>query len=270
MNPSIRFLPLTLRSRVVRTLLGATAPLTFDDSCGSWEEATARAGGYDSTEILDRVTQSTKAVMAGDALFERDGVLFHEPEYRWPVAYALEASVARHNELRVLDVGGSLGSVYWQHRALLMGKIASWTVIEQPNFVERGRTLNAAPLSFATDLLEARRFGPWNMALMSSVMQYLPHPWQALTSILDSGIDFLVIDRTPFHAGDSDIPTVQRVPEHIYSASYPAWIMSESRLTTALDGWRIIARFPGIEPPMRTRRGVEFAWSGLIATRTTS
>ena len=258
---------MTFRSQVVRALLGGPAPLTFDDSCGSWEAASARAGGYDSTEILDRVTQSTKAVMAGEALFERDGVLFHEPEYRWPVAYALEASVARHGELRVLDVGGSLGSVYWQHRDLLTSKVESWTVIEQSDFVERGRTLSAAPLSFATDLIGARESGPWNVALLSSVMQYLPHPWEVLASILDSGVDCLVIDRTPFHAGESDIPTVQRVPAHIYSATYPAWILSESRLEAALPGWRILARFPGIEPPMRTRRGVEFAWSGLIATR---
>lgn len=261
---------MTFRSQVVRALLGGPAPLTFDDSCGSWEEAAARAGGYDSTEILDRVTQSTKAVLAGEALFERDGVVFHDPEYRWPVAYALEASVARHGELRVLDVGGSLGSVYWQHRALLPKQIASWTVIEQSDFVERGRTLNAAPLSFARDLTEARQFGPWHVALLSSVMQYLPHPWEVLASVLDSGVDCLVIDRTPFHAGESDIPTVQRVPAHIFSASYPAWILSDSRLSTALDGWRILARFPGIEPRMRTRRGVEFVWSGLIATRVES
>ena len=216
------------------------------------------------------MTKSTQAVIAGEALFERDGVLFHEPEYRWPVAYALAASAGRHGELRVLDFGGSLGSVYWQHRALLPKQVASWTVIEQPVFVERGKTLNAAPLSFATDLLEARQFGPWHVALMSSVMQYLPHPWEVLTSTLESGVDCLVIDRTPFYAGESDIPTVQHVPADIYSASYPAWILSESRLSTALDGWRIAARFPGIEPRMRTRGGVEFAWSGLIATRITS
>jgi len=255
---------------VARALLGAPAPLTFDDSYGSWAEAAARAGGYDSTEILDSVTRSTRAVMAGEALFERDGVLFHEPEYRWPVAYALAASAARHGELRVLDLGGSLGSVYWQHRDLLPNQVATWTVIEQSDFVERGRTLNAAPLSFATDLIEARPFGPWHLALMSSVVQYLPRPWEALASILDSNVDCLVIDRTPFHAGASDIPTVQRVPAHIYSASYPAWILSESRLQAALHGWRIVARFPGIEPRMRTRRGVEFAWSGLIATRVES
>ena len=254
-------------ARLVRKVLGAPDSLSFDDSFASWDEAAACAGGYDSTEIADRVLRSTTAVLAGDAVFERDGVIFHEPEYRWPVLYAFTSSVARHGELRVLDVGGSLGSVYWQHRALIPTPDITWTVLEQSTFVERGRALDCAPVSFAANLLEVQNSGPHNVALLSSVLQYLPQPWRMLDSVTDTGVDLLIIDRTPFHPGPEDVPTLQKVPEHIYPASYPAWILSWERMIDALDGWHIVARFPGIEPPMRTRKGVDFRWSGLIATR---
>jgi len=258
---------LSIRSRVARLVSGAPEPLVFDDSFGSWEAAESAANGYDSREIIDRVVRSTRAVKAGSGLFERDGIVFHNPEYRWPVAYALAASAAAHGELRVLDVGGSLGSVYWQHRGLLTPDISAWTILEQKAFVDEGRSLDLDPLTFATDLVDAERFGPWHVALFSSVLQYVPQPWETLASILDTGVDYLVIDRTPLHPGPSDIPTLQRVPAHIYPASYPAWILSESRLQQALNGWQILARFPGIEPAMRTSGGTEFTWSGLIATR---
>ena len=254
-------------ARLVRTLLGAPDPLSFDDSFASWGEAAAFASGYDSADIADRVLRSTAAVLAGDAVFERDGVIFHEPEYRWPVLYALALSIARHGALKVLDLGGSLGSVYWQHRALIPTSDITWTILEQPTLIERGRTLECEPVSFAANLDEVQNAGPHHVALLSSVLQYLPQPWQMLDAVLDVGVDLLVIDRTPFHTGPDDIPTLQKVPAHIYPASYPAWILSWERMMDALDGWHIVASFPGIEPPMRTRKGVDFSWSGLIATR---
>lgn len=257
----------SLRSRIARLVTGAPEPLVFEDSFGSWDAAAAAADGYDSIEIVDRVVRSTKEVVAGSGLFERDGIVFHEPEYRWPIAYALSASASKHGELRVLDIGGSLGSVYWQHRSLLPSNIAAWTVLEQEAFVDHGRALDLDPLTFASNLADAGKFGPWNVALLSSVLQYLPQPWEMLEVILDTGVDCLVIDRTPLHPGPRDIPTLQRVPAHIYPASYPAWILSDTRLQQSLREWQIVAHFPGIEPATHTSGGVKFTWSGLIATK---
>jgi len=219
---------------------------------------------------VERVGAATREVIDGRAAFERDGVLFFEPEFRWPVAYALAASTARHGEIRVLDLGGSLGSVFWQHRDVLPPVPMTWTVIEQDAFVELGRAIATPPLTFATSIDQAAEFGPWHVGLLSSVLQYLPDPWQALANVLSSGVDMVVIDRTPIYSGAQDLPTLQRVPEHIYPASYPAWILSEPQLEEAMRGWRIVARFPGIEPPMRTKRGINFTWSGLIAIRSDS
>lgn len=254
-----------------KALLREPTPLVFDDRVGSWANAKAQSSGYDQQAIVEQVTRATQAVLAGEATFERDGVTFFEPEYRWPIAYSLMRAFANsrsqdRGELRVLDFGGSLGSVYFQHRALLPSTEINWTVIEQPAYVAAGRAHCGAPLNFAGSIHELDTT-EWDLALFSSVLQYLDDPWTSLREVMALGTQLVAIDRTPFHTGSQDIPTVQHVPEHIYAASYPAWILSHQRLLDEFKDWRIIATFPGIEPNMRTQAGVPFTWSGCIAER---
>lgn len=254
------------RAFLGRTLLRAPQPLVFDDQVDSWAQAQERSGGYDQAAIVDQVTRATLAVREGTAAFERDGVTFTESEYRGPIVDALQGSVGAGGLLRVLDVGGSLGSLYWQHRALLPAN-TTWTVVEQPAFVAAGRAHCGDLLTFIESPSELDGAASWDIAVFSSVLQYLPDPWATLRSILALDVARLVIDRTPFHHGAQDIATVQRVPAHIYSASYPAWILSNARLREELKDWTILAEFPGLEPPMRTRSGVPFTWSGCFAER---
>lgn len=260
------------RGFLARTLLRAPAPLVFDDRVRNWKAAREQSTGYDEQVIVEQVAQATQAVLAGRAAFERDGVMFTEPEYRWPIAYALQRaarmpSVQARGQLRIIDMGGSLGSVYWQHRSLLPDVDISWTVIEQPAFVAAGRALRTNEVEFAESIGDLSPDASADVALFSSVLQYLEDPWTVLREVTALGVNQLVIDRTPFHDGSPDIATVQHVPEHIYAASYPAWILSRSRLESELADWRILAEFPGIEPAMRTRSGVPFTWSGCIAER---
>jgi putative methyltransferase (TIGR04325 family) len=254
------------RAFLGRTLLRAPQPLVFDDRVGSWAHAQEQSSGYDQSAIVEQVTRTTLAVREGSAAFERDGVTFTESEYRWPIADALTRSVRSDGRLRVVDIGGSLGSLYWQHRSLLpVGTV--WAVVEQPSFVAAGRDHCGDVLTFVESPADLDPAESWDIAVFSSVLQYLPDPWAMLRSILDLDVTRLVIDRTPFHHGPQDIATVQRVPAHIYPASYPAWILSDRRLREELADWTITAEFPGIEPPMRTRSGVPFTWSGCVAER---
>lgn len=261
------------RGFLARKLLRAPEPLVFDDRVGSWSAANEQSTGYDAQVIVEQVAQATQAVLTGRTAFERDGVTFTEPEYRWPVAYALQRAaglpaVQARGRLRVIDIGGSLGSVYWQHRNLLPDVDVTWTVIEQPAFVAAGRALRTNEVEFAESIDDLGPETSGDVALFSSVLQYLDDPWAVLRAVMASGVSYIVIDRTPFHDGSRDLATVQHVPAHIYAASYPAWILSRSRLESELADWHILAEFPGIEPAMRTRSGVPFTWSGCIAERT--
>ncbi len=239
----------------------------FDDSFGTWEAAQAQSSGYDANEILAQVQASTEAVLRGDAAFERDGVAFISPEYRWPVLAGLLEEAARKGELKVLDFGGSLGSVYWQHRKFFTDVKVSWGVVEQTEFITAGKGLNQSSVDFFPSVTDYLKSGTPNVILLSSVLQYLPNPEQTLRELLATTANTVILDRTPMSAALSNIPCVQVVPQHIYAGSYPAWVFSEKWLHTQFAGWEVIAEFEGIEPAGRTKKGVHFSWDGLIAQR---
>ena len=107
-----------------------------------WAAASRASRGYDAPEILERVARAARAARDGRAAYERDGVEFAEPACNWPVLACLFGAAARAGgRLSVVDFGGSLGSLYFQHRSLLRG-LASlrWSVVEQPAFVTLGRS----------------------------------------------------------------------------------------------------------------------------------
>jgi len=230
----------------------------------SWDQATENSVGYADSGILERVDAATREVIAGNAIYERDGFLFRDQEYRWPLATALLFTYARDSYLKVVDFGGSLGSAYWQHRNLLPADKVTWTVVEQPHFVERGTDLPTSEISFTVDLNAALAEKP-NVVLLSSVLQYVPDPMSLIDQVVESAPATLLIDRSPMHAGASNIPTVQHVPSHIYTGSYPAWIISRSQLADRLKPRGSVVWFPGIEPNGRTRQGTQFEWQGLWA-----
>jgi putative methyltransferase (TIGR04325 family) len=242
--------------------------LRFVDGFDSWAAATERAGAYSEGAILDQVQRATDEVIAGRAAFERDGVTFEQPEYRWPLAAAMlwRAALAS-GRLSVLDFGGSLGSSYRQLSRLLDGLDVSWGVVEQHGFVEAGRQYEDEHLRFFGTIAECTASIAPSVALLSGVLQYLPDPHAILREIAATGVDAIVIDRTPVTALDHDLPVVQEVPATIYEASYPAWLLSTDLLLADVPGWDLVADFPGIEDDQRTTSGLEFAWKGMLLTR---
>ena len=239
----------------------------FDDSGGTWEAAQAQSSGYNAGEILSRVKTSTQAVLRAEAAFERDGVAFAAPQYRWPVLAGLLQVAARDGELKVLDFGGSLGSLYWQHHKFFTGLKVSWGVVEQPEFVAVGKDLDQSSIDFFSSVTKYLESVTPNVVLLSSVLQYLPNPEQTLRELLATTADTVIIDRTPISTATSNIPCLQVVPQHIYAGSYPAWIFSETWLRNQLAGWEIVAEFDGLEPAGQTINGTNFNWDGLIAQR---
>jgi len=211
----------------------------FSGNYASWEEAHRHATGYDSPEIIKRVTDAALKVKNGEAVCERDSVLFDRPQYSWPViAGLLWIAAQKGNRLNIVDFGGSLGSSYFQARRFLLPlEACRWSVVEQKHFVETGqRYFEDDHLRFYDELDVCIGREKPDAILLSSVLQYLPDPGALLDTLVDKGLEFILVDRTPFFLAHKDRLTVQKVPSWIYPASYPAWIMN-------LDGFR--DRFSG-------------------------
>src|SRR3546814_2948802 len=68
------------------------------------------SSGYSESAILDRVRTATRAVVAGEAAYERDSVLFDKADYPFALITALlRAAASADMRLDVIDFGGSLG-----------------------------------------------------------------------------------------------------------------------------------------------------------------
>ena len=239
----------------------------FSGNYSDWETASAHTSGYDSVLILQQVEQAMLKVKAGEAVFERDSVLFDEVQHSFPVlAGLLRAAVENENQLSVLDFGGSLGSSYFQCREFLSGLPSlKWGVVEQAHFVHRGqRTFETAQLRFFYTIAECLQQASPNVGLLSSVLQYLPKPYHVLDELMNSRVPYIVIDRTPFGDQETDFISVQHVPPSLYMASYPCWIFGKQSFLDKLRGcYKVVAQFDSSDGA-GIAQGREFTFGGMI------
>lgn len=227
--------------------------ISFQGSYTNWKSASENCGGYDSNEIITKVLSAAIKVKNGEAVFERDSVLFDHIEYAWPVLAGLLLGAARFSgNLNVLDFGGALGSSYFQNRKFLsMLKDVSWSVVEQSNYVKVGKLeIEDDHLKFYESISNCLTENNPNVVLFSSVLQYLPDPYAVLKEVFAISPDLIILDRTSyFHDTEKDELFIQKVPSSIYSASYPCWFLSERKLLKCMDesGYLLIEDFQSLD-----------------------
>jgi len=234
-----------------------------------WNDAMAASTGYDSEIILEKTKEALLKVKNGEAVYERDSVLFNEIQYSWPLLAGLLWVATRYGgKLNVLDFGGSLGSTFFQNRCFLtslpMG--VRWNIVEQTRYVETGKKwFENDYLRFYSDFSDCLAETKPNVTLFSSVLQYLEHPYEIINKIEALPCDYIIIDRTPFWNGPSDRLCVQTVPPSIYRASYPSWIFSKSNFHDHLkEHWNLVVNF---DNPDRIKGPVAFNYKGMIIVR---
>jgi putative methyltransferase (TIGR04325 family) len=226
-----RAMPKPLRTHVRRWF----AWQWFRGDYPTWAAARAASGGYEGDEILARVLDATLKVQAGQAAFERDSVVFQEPDPDTPLLMALqEVRRATDSGLRVVDFGGSLGSTYWRARAHLpLDGIQVWDVVEQARFVEAGNThVRGERLRFFQTVGEANE-NPHDVIICSTTLQYLERPADVLARWGELDIPFLLLNNVPLHDSGPTRLRVQHVPPSIYPASYPVWFFNRAEFL----GW---------------------------------
>jgi putative methyltransferase (TIGR04325 family) len=206
----------------------------FTGDYATWEEAKKNCTGYDAPNILEKVKSSLLKVRNGDAVYERDSVLFDHIEYSMPLlVFLLYSASASGNKLNILDFGGSLGSSYFQNRNFLNQLTdLKWSIVEQAHFVDCGKqSFQDETLKFYDSIAHCKKDRNPNAILLSSVLPYLSAPYSVLEEIFSHQFEFIIIDRTPFFSNVNfqDRLTIEHVPSHIYEAEYPAWFFNENK-----------------------------------------
>ena len=222
----------------------------FLGSYKSWEDAAKASTGYDSEIILEKAKASLLKVKNGEAVHERDTVLFDEVQYSWPLLAGLMWVAAQsEGKLNVLDFGGSLGSTYFQNRKFIESlHEVRWNVVEQPHFIDTGKKyFENDRLKFYHDMETCLSETSANTIIFSGVLLCLEKPYELLKKAIDLAFDYILIDRTPFCENDQDILRVQKVPPKIFEASYPCWIFSMNKFKGFFSNHEIVAEFHGFE-----------------------
>jgi len=217
----------------------------------SWDGALEDSCGYNDKVIMCKVRDALLKVKKGEAVYERDSFLFYEVQYEWPLLSGL-CRIASENSncLRILDYGGSLGSTYFQNNKFLLGLDSlKWCIVEQPHFVECGKEFfQNEELEFYNDIDTCVSGGVPNVALLSSVLAYLEHPFSILDSLMKYQIEWIIVNRT-FILSDQeeDRLTVQKVPSYIYKASYPCWFFGKKEFLKYFEErYKLITEFDTI------------------------
>lgn len=195
----------------------------------SWQDAQKDSVGYDSDVILQKVRSSLLKVKNGEAIYERDSVLFSEIQYSWPLLTGLMYAAAKsQGSLHVLDFGGSLGSSYFQNKKFLDEfSDVSWSVVEQKHFVDIGRVdFQNDRLKFFYDIKSCAASEQPNILVISSVLQYIDKPYEILDELLSFGFEYVLFDRVVFNKKNKSIITVQKIKDKSYS-SIPCWLFGE-------------------------------------------
>lgn len=201
----------------------------------TWEEVKKLTSGYSSDVIIERVKNSALKVKNGEAVYERDSVIFDKIDLSWPLLACLlwQASLNK-GVLNLIDFGGSLGTSYYQNRGFLKHlSHLKWHIVEQDAFVDIGKKEFAdetLQFHYEKDLERLAQEKKPSLLVISSSLQFLPDPMNFLESLPELNIPYIIFDKIPFFIEPTS-PTrlmIQKVPPKIYDASYPVWIFGRN------------------------------------------
>jgi putative methyltransferase (TIGR04325 family) len=221
-------------------------PWGWKGNYATWAEAQQQASGYDDDAILNKVKDALLKVKSGEAVYERDSVLFNEIDYSWPLLSALMWIAAQEKgNLSLIDFGGSLGSSYFQNKAFLkdLNEVA-WNIVEQEKFVRCGKQyFESEHLKFYESIDACVKFNSLSTLISSSTIQYIEKPFDMLDSMIKHKFKYIAFDLIPIWNKPNRI-TVQTVPPNIYEASYPCWILNENDFLNRFDqSYTLISSF---------------------------
>ena len=181
--------------RKIKTFF-APSRLHLEGSFSSFHEAEKNCSGYSDSIVLDKVYSAVKDVLNGYGTYERDGTVFSPRPKNLRLTHIFKSILQEYSI--IVDYGGGLGGSYINHRDIIPETV-DYYVVEQPNFVERGRQLASdfnLPLTFSSSLSNIPN--KIDLVILSGLLQYVPNPYSILSEVLILSPQYLLIDRTSF------------------------------------------------------------------------
>lgn len=214
----------------------------------TWQEAQNQCSGYNAEAILNKIKSSTLKVKNGEAIFERDGIIYDEVYYSWPLLTQFLSIASQNNgQLGVIDFGGSLGTTFFQNKLYINQlKEVKWSVIEQENFVATGqKEIAGGGLDFFYTVEDALKInGIHQVLLMNCVLPYIEKPYDLIKYLLSFSFEYVIIESTYFNYQAQDRICIQKVDPLAYEASYPCWLLDYEKVKLAfLNDYEVFTEY---------------------------
>lgn len=205
--------------------------ISLEGDYETWECAETACTGYAEENILEKVAQSTLAVLNGNAAYERDSRLFFKKDISFHLMFWLQMAAMNKTHITVVDLGGALGSTYLQNREII-NKIPvdiTWYVVEQKHYVDKGNEIFGGRdviFKYSMDEIEEKI----DVILFSGVLGWIEEEEceQIIQTALSKAPEYIMIDRT--FVGPRQRICVEKVPEYLYKGALVVKIFQKEDL----------------------------------------
>ena len=123
-----------------KKLLPNNHVVSFHGNFDDWDSALRETSTYEDSVIFEKVLQATRKLRDGIVLGEQDSITFNNPQINSNVLIGILNAFNLNKINHIVDLGGGLGTHYFQYRKFISSQNVNWTVIELPKFVEFGKS----------------------------------------------------------------------------------------------------------------------------------
>jgi len=200
----------------------------------TWEEAEKDCEVYDEKAIQEKLKTAILKVKNGQAVYERDGIIYDQIYYSWPLlSHLLLAASQNNNQLSLIDFGGSLGTTFFQNKKYLnqLNKV-QWDVVELGYLIETGKKEIAEKgLDFFYTIEDAiKTNGKHNILITNGVFPYLEKPYELFNLFKSFNFEYIIIESTYFNYEARDRICIQKTNPKAYTAFYPCWLLDYEKV----------------------------------------
>jgi putative methyltransferase (TIGR04325 family) len=189
----------------------------------SWEQAEQMSEGYDSDNIIKKIKKAAKLVFNGEAVYERDAVIFDKIEYSYPLLASLLFVAANSKSFKVIDFGGGLGTTYQQNRKFIskIKNVCEWRIVEQEKIVAIGKNeFTNKILSFYKTIEEANKDGV-DVVIFSGCVNYVKNSYSFMAEAKMIKAPYIIFDRTQITNQMKDTFAVHNISSYSLGSSLP-------------------------------------------------
>jgi putative methyltransferase (TIGR04325 family) len=220
-------------------LRGLLAPVIGFLVAKSWGDAVARSNGYQSNKTI------TSLIISDPIAFTNTSNPCFIGNRLQQIASAFLEGVASSNKntIRVIDVGGGLGQYFFLLEKLAPSIQFEWVILETTALCELAKSVAPTKKNIGWISSLADTQGTFDIALLSSVIQYVESPFHLLDDLMKVA-KFLILNRLPLTSSRNQKICIQRPGFFESKGSYPVNILAEDEVITYFEArGKILSRW---------------------------